>query len=53
MVVGKMESGVIFLIFQLDMVVKELKLRTNLIFQTETQELDTNNPGAHRDTMRS
>ena len=42
-----------FFISQLDMVVKELKLRTNLIFQAEIQELDTNNLGAPRNTMSS
>ena len=49
----KKESGVISLIFQLDMVVKGFKFRTNLIFQTETQELATNNLGADRNAMSS
>ena len=35
------------------MVVKELKLWTNLIFQTETQEQNTNNLGAQPNTMSS
>jgi len=40
-------------IFKLYMVKKGLKLRTNLICQTETQEQNSNVPGAHRITMRS